>query len=136
DLAVPDDHGADLRNGLPLHLETGGLDVEGHVFICKGKVLVTMDGDAVVQVVDEVALHAVEELDVPGGVPGVGKAWTTPWSVMAVAVWPQAWARLTMFPSGPALGFRGERASMLEKEVWRWSSTRFTRAVSIRISWG
>ena len=74
DLAVPDDHGADLRNGLPLHLEAGGLDVESHIFICKGKVLVTMDSDAVVQVVDEVALHAVEELDVPGGVPGVGKA--------------------------------------------------------------
>ena len=48
-----------------------------------------------------------------------GKPWTTPWSVMATAGWPHAWARLTMFPSGPALGFRGERASMLEKEVCR-----------------
>ena len=33
-----------------------------------------------------------------------GKAWATPWSVMAMARWPQASARLTTFLSGPSLG--------------------------------
>ena len=65
-----------------------------------------------------------------------GKPWTTPWSVMAMAGWPQLSARLTRFLSDPFLGSREVRASMLEKEVWAWSSTRLRGAVSCRSSWG
>ena len=73
DLAVAQHHRADLRDGLPVHLQAGGLDVEADVsHPSKGLILVAVDGDPVVQVVDEIALHAVEDLDlVPGGVPGV-----------------------------------------------------------------
>ena len=72
DLAVFQHHGADLRNGLPVHLEARGLDVEAHELPVQGAVLGTVDHNPVVDVVDEVSLHAVEDLDlVPGGVPGV-----------------------------------------------------------------
>ena len=72
DLAVFQHHGADLGDGLPLHLEAGGLDVKAHELPVQRAVLSAVDRHPVVQIVDEVALHAVEELDlVPGGVPGV-----------------------------------------------------------------
>ena len=54
-----------------------------------------------------------------------GKACTTPWSVMAMALWPHFAACLMRSP-GDA------QASMVEKEVCRCSSTRFSVAVSLR----
>ncbi len=73
-LSVPEDHRADLRDGLPVHPEARGLDVEADDLPVQGDVLGPVDGDPVVHVVDEIALHPVEDLDlVPGGVPGVGE---------------------------------------------------------------
>ena len=62
-----------------------------------------------------------------------GKDWATPWSVMAMARWPQASARFTTFLSGPSLGPTAVRASMADMVVCRWSSTRFSGALSIFI---
>ena len=74
DLAVFQHHRADLRDGLPLHLQAGGLDVEADDLVVKVLILPTVYGDAVVQVVDEIPLHAVEDLDLSlGGVPRVGE---------------------------------------------------------------
>ena len=61
-----------------------------------------------------------------------GNACATPWSVMAMARWPQDSARLTTFLSLPSLGPTWVRASMAESVVCRWSSTRFSGALSIR----
>ena len=59
-------------DGLPVHLQAGGLDIEADDLVGEVLVLGTVDGDAVVQVIDKVALHAVEDLDLAlGGVPGV-----------------------------------------------------------------
>ena len=67
-----------------------------------------------------------------------GKAWATPWSVMAMARWPQASARLMTFLSMPTgesvLAPTAVRASMADILVWRWSSTRFSGALSRRRS--
>ena len=72
DLAVFQHHRADLRDGLPIHLQAGGLNIEADEFVVQPAVPPAVDGDAVVHVVDEVSLHAVEDLDlVPGGMPGV-----------------------------------------------------------------
>ena len=69
---VPQHHRADFRDGFPVHLQPGGLDVEADDIPLQGNILRAMNGDAVVHVVDEIALHAVEDLDlVPGGVPGI-----------------------------------------------------------------
>ena len=72
DLAVAQHHCANLRDGLPVHLEAGGLDIEAHELIVQGAVLLAVDSYPVIQVVDKVPLHAVENFDlVPGGMPGV-----------------------------------------------------------------
>ena len=55
-----------------------------------------------------------------------GKAWTTPWSVMAMALWPQRAAVATA-------SFTLVRPSMVLILVCRCSSTRFSGAVSIRL---
>ena len=71
-LAVFQHHRADFRNGLPIHLQAGGFNIEADELIVQSAVSPAMDGDAVIHVVDEVSLHAVEDLDlVPGGMPGV-----------------------------------------------------------------
>ena len=71
-LTVFQHHGADLRNGLPVHLEARGLDVEAHELPVQGAVLRAVDHHPVIDVVDKVALHAIEDLDlVPSGVPSV-----------------------------------------------------------------
>ena len=70
----------------------------------------------------------------------LGKAWATPWSVMAMAGWPHRSARLTTFLSEPmtesVLKPTAVRASMADMLVCRCSSTRFSGAVSWRCSWG
>ena len=72
DLAVLQHHGADLGDGLPVHLQAGGLDIEADDLVGEVLVLGTVDGDAVVQIVDEIALYAVENFNFAlGGVPGV-----------------------------------------------------------------
>ena len=72
DLAVFQHHRADLRDGLPVHLQAGGFNIEADELIVQAAVSPAVNGDAIVHVVDEVALHAVEDLDlVPGGMPGV-----------------------------------------------------------------
>ena len=72
DLAVFQHHRADLRDGLPVHLQAGGFNIEADELVVQAAVSPAVNGDAVVHVVDEVALHAVEDLDlVPGGMPGV-----------------------------------------------------------------
>ena len=48
DLAVLQHHGADLGDGLPVHLQAGGLDIEADDLVGKVLVLGTVDGDAVV----------------------------------------------------------------------------------------
>ena len=73
DLPLPDNHRADLGDGLLGHLQAGCLDVKGHVLAVKGRVPVPVDGDAVIQVVDKVALHTVDDFDILGGVPRVGE---------------------------------------------------------------
>ena len=50
-----------------------------------------------------------------------------------MARWPQASARFTTFLSGPSLGPTAVRASMADMVVCRWSSTRFSGALSIFI---
>ena len=52
-----------------------------------------------------------------------GKDWATPWSVMAMAGWPQAMARFTA-------SLVSVRASIRDILVCRWSSTRFSGALS------
>ena len=59
DLAVPQHHRADLRNGLPVHPEACSLDVEADDFPVQGNVLGAVDGDAVVHVVDEIDRKSV-----------------------------------------------------------------------------
>ncbi|CDC69074.1 unknown [Oscillibacter sp. CAG:155] len=72
DLSIAQHNGADLRDSLPVHLEAGGLDVKAHELPVQRAVQIAVDHHPVVDVVDEVPLHTVEELDlVPGGVPGV-----------------------------------------------------------------
>ena len=72
DLAVSQYHGADLGDGLPVHLEAGGLDVKADELPVQGAVQLAVNGHPVVDVVDEVTLYAVEDLDViSGGVPGI-----------------------------------------------------------------
>lgn len=48
DLAVFQHHGADLGDGLPVHLQAGGLDIEADDLVGEVLVLGTVDGDAVV----------------------------------------------------------------------------------------
>ena len=72
DLAVFQHHRADFRNGLPIHLQAGGLNIEADEFVVQPAVPPAVDGNAVVHVVDKIPLHAIEDLDlVPGGVPRV-----------------------------------------------------------------
>ena len=74
DLAVFQHHRTDLGDGLPFHLQARRLDVEAHDLVGKRLLLRAMYGDAVVQIVDEIALHAVEDLDLPlARVPGLGE---------------------------------------------------------------
>ena len=72
DLAVAQHHRADLRDGLPVHLQSGGLDVETDELSVQRTVQPAVDGHAVVDVVDEIPLDAIEDLDlVPSGMPRV-----------------------------------------------------------------
>ena len=48
DLAVLQHHGADLGDGLPVHLQAGGLDIEADDLVGEVLVLGAVDGDAVV----------------------------------------------------------------------------------------
>ena len=75
DLAVFQHHRADLRDGLPLHLQAGGLDIEAHDLVGKRLILRPVYGDTVIQIVDEIPLHAVEDLDLPllSRVPRLGE---------------------------------------------------------------
>ena len=60
DLAVPEPHRADLRDGLLRDLEAGRFNVKADDLIGKTDVLMPMNGDAVVNVVDKIALAAVK----------------------------------------------------------------------------
>ena len=73
DFTVFQHHGADLGDGLPIHLQAGGLDIEADDLIGKILILPAMDHDAVVHIVDEVALHAVEDLNSLVVVPRIGE---------------------------------------------------------------
>ena len=55
---------ADLDDRVVQRRKAGRLEVEGDVFLVEGEVSVAVDGNAVVDVVDVVALAAVEDLDV------------------------------------------------------------------------
>ena len=59
DLTVFQHHRADLGDGLVGHAQSGGLDVEADNLAAKGLILRAVDGDAVIQIVDKVALHTV-----------------------------------------------------------------------------
>ena len=72
DLAVLHHNRTDFRNGLPVHLQAGSLDVETDKLVIQRLVLFSVDHDAVVQIIDKIALHTVEDLDfIPRGVPCV-----------------------------------------------------------------
>ena len=75
DLAVLQHHGADLGDGLPRHLQARGLDVKAYDLIGEGLILRPVDGDTVVQIVDEIPLYAVEDLDLAlfAGIPCLGE---------------------------------------------------------------
>ena len=74
DLAVPEPHRADLRDGLLRDLEAGRFNVEADDLIGKTDVLMPMNGDAVVNVVDKIALAAVKYFYFTlTGVPGIRK---------------------------------------------------------------
>ena len=128
DLAVLQHHGADLGDGLPVHLEARGLDVKAHELPVQGAVLVAVDHHPVVDVVDEVALHAVEDLDlVPGGVPGVREGLGH--AVVRDGDGRDGPSRMALLAPPPSVSVR---ASILLILVWRCSSTRFSGAVSCR----
>ena len=71
DLSVFQHHRADLRNGLGSDLQAGGLNVETDDLTVERLILIAVYGDAVIQVIDKIALHAVEDLDLACVVPGV-----------------------------------------------------------------
>ena len=72
DLAVLHHHGADLRNSLPVHFQASGLNIEADELVVQGLVLSAVDHHPVIQVVNEIALHAVKDFDfIPRSVPGV-----------------------------------------------------------------
>ena len=74
DLSVLQHHRADLRDGLPRHLQARRLNVEAHDLVVKVLILRAVYGDPVVQIVDVVPLHAVQYLDLPlGCVPRLGE---------------------------------------------------------------
>ena len=68
DLIALHDGRADLDDRVVLGRKTRRLEVKGDVFVVEACVKRSMDGDAVVYVVDVVALAAVENLDVLGRV--------------------------------------------------------------------
>ena len=74
DLTILQHHRSDFGDGLVGHAQTGGLDVEADDLIGERLVLRAVDGNAVVQIVDKVALHAIEDLDLAlTRVPCLGK---------------------------------------------------------------
>ena len=74
DLAVFQHHRADLGDGLGGDLQSGSLDIEADDLVVKGLILPAVNSHAVVQIVDEVPLDAVENFDLPlGGVPRIGE---------------------------------------------------------------
>ncbi len=60
DLAVFQHHGADLRDGVFVHIQACGLNVKADDLVCKGLVLAAVYHHPIVQVVDKIALHAVK----------------------------------------------------------------------------
>jgi len=74
DLTILQHHRSDFGDGLVGHTQTGGLDVEADDLIGERLVLRAVDGNAVVQIIDKVALHAIEDLDLAlTRVPCLGK---------------------------------------------------------------
>ncbi len=63
DLSAGKDDGADLGHALVLGVEAGGLDVEGDELGVERELRLADDGGVAVHVVDEVGLHAVDNLD-------------------------------------------------------------------------
>ena len=71
---VLEHHGADLGDDVPFPAQTGGLDVEADDLGVYGQRTVAVYHHSVVHVVDEVAFHAVDDLDlVPGGAGRIGE---------------------------------------------------------------
>ncbi len=64
DLPVAQDNGADLRDLVVLSRKARGLKVEGDELAVQRQACRTVDGDAVVHVIDIIALAAIEDLDV------------------------------------------------------------------------
>ena len=72
DFPVFQHHGADLRNGLLCYLQTRCLDVKAHDLAGEGLLLGAVHRNAVVQIVDEIALHTVKYFYFTlGRMPGV-----------------------------------------------------------------
>ena len=72
DLTVFQHHRTDLRDGLPVHFQSGGLDVKADEFVIQAAVLGAVDYHPVVNIVDKIALHAVKDFYfIPRGMPGV-----------------------------------------------------------------
>ena len=71
-LAILIDSGADLSNGVMLKAQARGLQIEYHILLMEVKVLGALYGNLIVNVVDKIALTAIEDLDVsPGGLHGI-----------------------------------------------------------------
>ena len=72
DLPVFQHHGTDLRDIVPVAVQSGGLNVEAHDLVVQRGIRLAVNHHPVVHVIDIVRLHAVEDFDfVPGGVPCV-----------------------------------------------------------------
>ena len=64
DLAAGEDHRADLGHTVVRGVETGGLDIKGDKFRVERQLALADDGAVAVHVVEEIALDAVDDLDV------------------------------------------------------------------------
>ena len=54
---------ADFNNTVILGRQAGGLQIKGNILPVKGHILITVDNDAVIHIIDIIALTAVEDLD-------------------------------------------------------------------------
>ena len=71
DLPVFQHYGANLDDDLVLPVQPCGLDVEADDLLVKGLFCFPVDHYSVIHVVDVVRLHAVQDLDIFGGVPRI-----------------------------------------------------------------
>ena len=71
-LTVLDHNRTDLGDSLPVHFQTGGLNIKANKLIIERLILFSVDYDTIINIIDEVSLNTVKDLDlVPCGMPRV-----------------------------------------------------------------